>query len=202
MRSDGEATRSRILDAARTEFAACGLAGARVDRIAAAGSASKERLYAYFGDKQSLFQQVLELNQHEVADAIPIDVDDLPAFVGRVFDHIITHPEHLRMLHWARLEGVTASLVAEDKSRLFPERDLLLNAQADGRIDDEWEPEDLVAMLFGLASTWASAPGIFADSGLEATPGLVARRRASAVRAAAKLVQPATTRRSDDRARS
>jgi AcrR family transcriptional regulator len=200
MRSDGEATRSRILEAARTEFATSGLAGARVDRIAAAGSASKERLYAYFGDKQALFHTVLELNQHEVADAIPIDVDDLPGFVGRVFDHTMTHPEHLRMLHWARLEGVSASLVDEDRSRLFPERDLVARAQADGRIDDDWDPEDLVALLFGLATTWASAPGIFADWGLETTPELVARRRASAVRAAAKLVQPATPR-SGDRAR-
>ncbi|SMQ68200.1 TetR family transcriptional regulator [Agreia sp. VKM Ac-1783] len=202
MRSDGEATRRRILDAARTEFAAFGLAGARVDRIAAAASASKERLYAYFGDKVSLFQQVLELNQHDVADAIPIDVNDLPEFVGRVFDHTITHPEHLRMLHWARLEGISALLVDEDRSRLFSEGELLRRAQLDGLIDDEWEPEDLVAMLFGLASTWASAPGIFADSGVDVTPEILARRRASAVRAAARLVQPSTTPRSGDRARS
>jgi len=202
MRSDGEATRRRILDAARTEFADFGLAGARVDRIAAAASASKERLYAYFGDKVSLFQQILELNQHDVVDAIPIDVDDLPEFVGRVFDHTITHPEHLRMLHWARLEGISVLLVDEDRSRLFPEGELLRRAQLDGRIDDEWEPEDLVAMLFGLASTWVSAPGIFADSGVVVTPEVVARRRASAVRAARKLVQPATTPRSADRARS
>jgi AcrR family transcriptional regulator len=202
MRSDGEATRQRILDAARAEFAEFGMAGARVDRIASAANASKERLYAYFGDKQALFQVVLQLNQHEVADANPIDVDDLSGFVGRVFDHTLSHPEHIRMLHWARLEGVSASLSDDDRTRLFPERELLLQAQRDGRIDDEWEPEDLITMLFGLAFAWASAPGIFAGTAERHSSGLAARRRASAVRAAAKLVEPLTTPRSVDRARS
>jgi AcrR family transcriptional regulator len=202
MRSDGEATRQRILEAARAEFAEFGLAGARVDRIASAASASKERLYAYFGDKQALFQVVLQLNQHEVAEANPIDVVDLPGFVGRVFDHTISHPEHIRMLHWARLEGVSASLSDDDRARLFPERQLLLQAQAEGAIDDEWDPADLITVLFGLAFAWASAPGIFAGPGDSRPAGLAARRRASAVRAAAKLVQPATTPRNDDRARS
>ncbi|CAD6001406.1 HTH tetR-type domain-containing protein [Agreia sp. COWG] len=183
------------------EFAAFGLAGARVDRIAASASASKERLYAYFGDKQALFRAVLELNQHEVAAAIPIDVDDLPGFVGRVFDHTISHPEHLRMFNWARLEGLTAALVAEDRTRMFPEHAVLRAAQTEGKIDDGWEPEDLVALLFGLAFTWANAPGIVAEMGNPPSKTRVARHRASAVRAAEKLVAPATPR-SDDRARS
>lgn len=202
MRSDGEATRRRILDAARTEFADFGLAGARVDRIAAAASASKERLYAYFGDKKALFQVVLQLNQREVAEANPIHVDDLPGFVGGVFDHTISHPEHIRMLHWARLEGVSPSLSDDDRSRLFPERQLILDAQAIGKLDDEWEPEDLITMLFGLAFAWASAPSTFTGPGDARSTAVTARRRASAVRAAQKLVQPSTTPRSADRARS
>ncbi|SMG34482.1 TetR family transcriptional regulator [Agreia pratensis] len=202
MRSDGEATRQRILDAARTEFADFGLAGARVDRIAANASASKERLYAYFGDKQALFQVVLHLNQCEVAEANPINVDDLPGFVGRVFDHTISHPEHIRMLHWARLEGVPASLSDDDRSRLFPERQIILDAQSRGDLDDEWDPEDLITMLFGLAFAWASAPSAFAGPSDAQNPAAIASRRRSAVRAAQKLVRPATGLRSDDRGRS
>jgi hypothetical protein len=65
---------------------------------------------------------VLQVNQQEVAEANPINVDDLPGFVGGVFDHTISHPEHIRMLHWAPLEGVSPSLSDDDRSRLFPER--------------------------------------------------------------------------------
>jgi hypothetical protein len=38
MPGDAEATKQRLLEAATSEFAACGLAGAGVDRSAAAGS--------------------------------------------------------------------------------------------------------------------------------------------------------------------
>jgi AcrR family transcriptional regulator len=54
------ATRQRILDAATAEFAAHGLAGARVDEIAARAAANKRMLYAYFGAKEELWLTVLE----------------------------------------------------------------------------------------------------------------------------------------------
>src|SRR5918995_6729413 len=56
----GEATRQRILDAALAEFAAKGLAGARVDEIAARAGANKRMLYAHFGNKEDLWLTVLE----------------------------------------------------------------------------------------------------------------------------------------------
>ena len=40
-RRDAEATKARILEAATAEFAAHGIAGARVDRIAASAGANK-----------------------------------------------------------------------------------------------------------------------------------------------------------------
>jgi AcrR family transcriptional regulator len=54
------ATRQRILDAALAEFAAHGLAGARVDEIAARSGANKRMLYAHFGSKEELWLVVLE----------------------------------------------------------------------------------------------------------------------------------------------
>src|SRR5262249_15209214 len=61
MRASGEATRQRILEAAKREFAQYGLSGARINRIAANAHASKERLYAYFPSKEALFAAVAEL---------------------------------------------------------------------------------------------------------------------------------------------
>ena len=56
---DTERTKRLLLDAATTEFSEHGLAGARVDRIAAAAGVNKERIYQYFGKKDDLFAAVL-----------------------------------------------------------------------------------------------------------------------------------------------
>jgi TetR/AcrR family transcriptional regulator len=54
-------TRSRILDAALTEFAASGLAGARTESIAAAAGVNKALLYYYFESKEKLYAAALEM---------------------------------------------------------------------------------------------------------------------------------------------
>jgi len=59
MARDSTETRRRILEAAYREFARHGLAGARVDRIAAAAQANKRAIYDYFGNKQQLFDVVV-----------------------------------------------------------------------------------------------------------------------------------------------
>ncbi len=57
---DAEATKARILAAAKREFAMFGLGGARVDNIAARAKANKRMIYHYFGGKEALFTAVLE----------------------------------------------------------------------------------------------------------------------------------------------
>jgi AcrR family transcriptional regulator len=57
---DAEATKARILDAAKKEFAKNGLGGARVDVIAEKARANKRMIYHYFESKEGLFQTVLE----------------------------------------------------------------------------------------------------------------------------------------------
>ena len=52
-------TRERIFRVAAREFAAKGLAGARIDEIAARARINKERIYAYFGSKEALYREVL-----------------------------------------------------------------------------------------------------------------------------------------------
>ena len=55
-----EASRARILDAARNEFVSHGLSGARVDRIANHSGVNKNLIYHYFGSKDALYLAVLE----------------------------------------------------------------------------------------------------------------------------------------------
>jgi AcrR family transcriptional regulator len=58
--NDPEATRANILEVATAEFSAKGLAGARIDEIAALTRTSKRMIYYYFGNKEGLYIAVLE----------------------------------------------------------------------------------------------------------------------------------------------
>lgn len=57
---DPAARQRRLLLAARKEFAAKGLEGARVDEIARRASVNKQLVYHYFGNKEGLYLRVLE----------------------------------------------------------------------------------------------------------------------------------------------
>ncbi|MGX9902297.1 TetR family transcriptional regulator [Arthrobacter sp. SA17] len=50
---DIERTKALLLQAATAEFSEKGLAGARIDRIAAAAGINKERIYQYFGKRMN-----------------------------------------------------------------------------------------------------------------------------------------------------
>mgnify|MGYP001411247336 CR=1 FL=1 len=58
MMTKGEQTRERIFRAAVEEFAEHGYEGARVARIAEVAGVNKERIYANFGNKEQLFEEV------------------------------------------------------------------------------------------------------------------------------------------------
>ncbi|MBQ0929387.1 TetR family transcriptional regulator [Ideonella sp. 4Y16] len=58
--NDPERTMADILEVATAEFAAKGLAGARIDEIAALTRTSKRMIYYYFESKEGLYVHVLE----------------------------------------------------------------------------------------------------------------------------------------------
>jgi TetR/AcrR family transcriptional regulator len=61
-------TRARILEAALSEFAAHGLAGARTEQIASAAGVNKALLYYYFESKEKLYAATLEMVSARVRD--------------------------------------------------------------------------------------------------------------------------------------
>ena len=86
MRS-GEESRERLLQAATDEFAAVGIAGARVDRIAEASGVNKAQMYRWFPSKDALFDAVFARHLDGIVDAVPLTPYDLPGYVvqpGRV----------------------------------------------------------------------------------------------------------------------
>ena len=120
---DSAATRARILDAATAEFAAHGLAGARVDRIAARAAANKQLIYAYFGNKEGLFDATVAAHLGRLLDAVPFEAGDLPGYAGRLYDALLAEPALLRLWQWHALErpGVLARMpdaVASTEAKL------------------------------------------------------------------------------------
>jgi TetR/AcrR family transcriptional regulator len=105
-RRDPVATRKKLLTAARREFAENGLAGARVDEIAARAGVNKQLVYHYFGDKDALYLAVLEWVYEEIrAQERKLKLEGLSperaikTLIEASFDHLAAHPDFIVLLN-------------------------------------------------------------------------------------------------------
>ena len=185
MARDAEDTKRRLLEAAAAEFADRGIAGARIDRIAAAAKANKALIYAYFGNKEDLFDAVFDALVVDTVHDVPIDPDDLPGYAGRLFDRTLSHPEALRLAVWHSLErggaALPAAVVAANKDKIAA----IAAAQAAGRISDAFPAEELMVLVTGLSVLGAP------DLALT-VPADPQRRRRTVVEAVRMLTQGGT----------
>jgi AcrR family transcriptional regulator len=187
---DSQATRAKLLAAATAEFASHGVAGARVDRIAAAAGANKQLIYAYFGSKDALFDTVLADGCGALAEQVPFDADDIPGYVGRLFDYALEHPELYRLVTWATLERPEA--VAEFERESYGAKlKVIATAQRAGRLDTSLAPADLLALVMGVAAAWFSASEAIRrfDSKDPMSPRRLAQFRRAAVEAATRILK-------------
>ncbi|KUJ70263.1 TetR family transcriptional regulator [Streptomyces albus subsp. albus] len=158
---DPEATKARIFAAATAEFAAHGIAGARIDRIAREAKANKQLIYAYFGDKAELFAQVLQHALGGLAAAVPVDAEEPDGYVDRLMDYHQAHPELLRLLLWEGLEyGPATGIPLEEERRAHyqAKAENFAAAQERGTIRRDVPPQDLVFMISALAGWSTAAP--------------------------------------------
>jgi len=184
MRAAGQATRERILAAAQAEFAEHGIAGARINRIAAVANASKDRLYAYFPSKLDLYVAVTEQWSNRTTVETALRADDLPGYIGRLFDHFLGNPEHAKLQAWVELEPAADQRVEEVLGRAVePKLAELRRGQHAGLITGEFHPAMLLRMLTDLARTTATASAAH-------RPGSRDNHRKALIRAAERLVSP------------
>src|SRR3984885_15608356 len=123
-RRNPAATRQKLLAAARREFAASGLAGARVDEIAARAGVNKQLVYHYFGDKDALYLAVLEWVYDEIrSQERKLNLEGLPPeraiqkLIESSFDHLARHPDFILLINDENRNGarhLRASLKIED----------------------------------------------------------------------------------------
>ncbi len=183
MARNSEDTRKRLLEAAAAEFAAYGIAGARVDRIAVAARCNKQAIYAYYGSKDGLCDAVLDDMVEDILESVPIDANDLPGYAVRLFDRYQAHPETLRLAGWYQLEGKPLPPAA--MASMGHKIDAVRQAQEAGRVSKRFSPE--ILLLLVLTLTRMGAP----DSP-EAHSGMVppADSRQAIAAAVARLVEP------------
>jgi AcrR family transcriptional regulator len=102
---DPARTTADIIEVATREFAENGLAGARIDVIAAAMQTSKRMIYYYFGSKDGLYVAVLEEAYRRMREMERgLHLEDLPPeaalrkLVAFTVDYQAAHPEYIRLV--------------------------------------------------------------------------------------------------------
>jgi AcrR family transcriptional regulator len=157
MARDAEATQLRLLEAARQEFAAYGIAGSRVDRIAAAARSNKAQIYHYFGSKDGLFDAVFDAMCRETLDEVPIAPGNLPEYAGRLFDSYEQRPWVQRIATWYRLERAGAGdllpvVLASNKAKI----QAIADAQAAGILPKRFPASVMLGLVIHLSGFWSS----------------------------------------------
>ncbi len=168
-----------MLEAAAAEFAAYGIAGARVDRIAASSGVNKAQMYAWFGSKDGLFDAVFDEQLYRIVDAVPFDAHDLPGYAVALYDAYLTAPELVRLTSWNRLERVPVGDVLAGHAELAqPKYDAIAEAQREGRVVGGIRPDEVYSLVIALAGTWSPVSSTYTASAGE-DPGEHERRRAA-----------------------
>ncbi|GAA1072297.1 TetR family transcriptional regulator [Nocardiopsis metallicus] len=148
-----ENTRALLLGAARREFAAHGIAGARVDRIAESAGVNKQRIYAHFGDKEQLFRHVVGEAVGELSQAVTLTDDSDPAaYVGRIFDYHRSHPDLLRLLLWEALHYGDSPVPEEEGRAALYDAKVASLSGAVGGTDSDTRVRHLLLTMIGLAA--------------------------------------------------
>lgn len=179
----GAATRKRILDVATEEFAEHGIAGARIERIVAAARTNKAQLYAYFGNKEGLFDAIFFGMMERIVNVVPIDAGDpgdLADWAVRLYDEYLSRPDLIRLATWARLERRPAGHLVDEHERLDQHKlRAIAEAQAAGLVR-QGNPFDLMAMVIAMSMAWSPVSNVYAATAEE--PAEVHERRRALLR--------------------
>jgi AcrR family transcriptional regulator len=165
---DAEATRRRILEAARSEFARFGLGGARIERIAKAARTNKRMLYYYFGNKEGLFLAALEATYDDIRAAErrlhmealePLEA--IERLVRFTWDYFVAHPEFMMMLnsenlHKARHLKKSKQIHAMNSPLIATIGKILKRGEKEGTVRPGVDPLQLYISIAALAYFYLS----------------------------------------------
>ena len=133
---DAERTRAALLDAAQAEFAAKGLAGARVSEIAARAGVNKQLISYYFDGKDGLYEAILQrwyAQEREIAKP-ELPLEDV--VLGYLRAGIHQRDGQRMFIRECLDEDITQVSFEPDA----PEIEDLRRRQHDGEISDDLDP--------------------------------------------------------------
>lgn len=124
---DPDATKARILDAAKREFARLGFGGARVEAIATRSKANKRMIYHYFSSKEELFTAVLEeayLGIRAAERKLALEgmepEDALDALVRFTWEYYLANPEFLTFVNSENLHKARHLKTSKSINQAYP----------------------------------------------------------------------------------
>ncbi|MDX8031154.1 TetR family transcriptional regulator [Lentzea sp. BCCO 10_0856] len=160
---DKEATKAKLLEAALDEFAEYGIAGARVDRIAAKAGCNKAMIYAYFVSKEGLFEELLRIQIDRMIKSVPITPEDLPGYAGRLFDSYVDQPQVLRLAAYHRLENGFDNVPAPEAEAYQHKVAAIAQAQMEGKVSAAFNASDLLDLVVHTSILAFSTPNATRD---------------------------------------
>lgn len=183
---DPEGVRRDILSVAMEEFSQNGLSGARIDEIAARTRTSKRMIYYYFGDKEGLYQHVLDEAYGKVRGGeSDLELDGLEPVAALdklcrfTFEHHRRNPDFIRMvmienIHHGRHMQLSETIRGLNRPAIEALEGVLRRGQESGVFRDGVDPLELhwqiSALSFFNVSNAATFAFIFGD-GLFTTEG-------------------------------
>lgn len=202
--NDPGQTKRDIISVATEEFASKGLAGARIDEIAARTRSSKRMIYYYFGSKEGLYVAVLEEAYHSIRQIEhDLDVDHmtperaLAELTRFSFDRHVENPAFVRLvcnenLHFGRFVRQSARIQALNVPAIDTIRRIVERGKREGSFRGDVDPVDLhmtiSALCFYNVSNRYTFSTIFKVD-ME-TPEALAARRESVIATVLASVKP------------
>ena len=159
---DPETTKRKILAAAKKEFAAKGLGGARVDDIARIAQANKRMIYHYFECKENLFKQVVERAYLDIREAeLKLDLEHMDAktaletLIRFTWNYYLDNPEFIRLvnsenLHKARHLKTSGKVIQANRNYIGIVRSILDRGVKEGVFRDNIDPVNLNISIAAL----------------------------------------------------
>ena len=201
--NDPARTMAEILAVATTEFANKGLAGARIDEIAAATRTSKRMIYYYFANKEGLYIAVLE-DAYRRMRSIEADLHlqdlapeaALRRLVEFTFDHHANNPDYIRLVMTENMER--GAYLAQSKTiqelnvpAIQAIRHLYDRGVAQGVFRAGLDPVDIHASISALTFFNVSNQHTFGliFKNKPQSPKMIAARRKSIVEMVTRFVQ-------------
>ena len=189
-----ERTRERILASAVKDFSDKGFAGARVDRIARRARVNKRMLYHYFGNKASLFREILARKVRERSAWAVTAPDDAAESLAFWFDTACRDRDWVRLMEWEAIGSADGALSGDAERRVAFQKGVsqVRERQARGLLRADLDPGHLLLAMVALTTFPAAFPQFTRLlTGLRPTDRAFATRHTAFLRRLADGLRPA-----------